>query len=140
VNFLVDHQLPPALARFLESQGHSAKHVRELGLKQAPDMAIWRYAVANDIAVISKDEDFYFIATSPGANGRLVWVRVGNWRKQAHLDTFRVRLPKSSRLLIQVRELLKFAEFSELVRSLSSVRQESRQLRPRVAVCPRHAR
>jgi predicted nuclease of predicted toxin-antitoxin system len=94
VNFLVDHQLPPSLARFLESQGHSAKHVRELGWTQAQDMAIWRHAVANDLAVISKDEDFYFIATSPGANGRLVWVRVGNCRKPALLATFRVRLPQ----------------------------------------------
>jgi len=29
VKFVVDHQLPPALARFLEDQGHAARHVRE---------------------------------------------------------------------------------------------------------------
>jgi predicted nuclease of predicted toxin-antitoxin system len=72
VNFLVDHQLPPALARFLETYGHSAKHVRELGFKEAEDAVIWRYAVANDMTVISKEQDFYFIATSVNA-GRLVW-------------------------------------------------------------------
>lgn len=94
MNFLVDHQLPPALARFLESQGHSAKHVRELGFKEAQDMVIWRHAVANDMTVISKDEDSYFTAASPGANGRLVWVRVGNCRKQSLLETFRIRLPQ----------------------------------------------
>jgi predicted nuclease of predicted toxin-antitoxin system len=28
VKFLVDHQLPPALARFIATQGHQAEHVR----------------------------------------------------------------------------------------------------------------
>jgi predicted nuclease of predicted toxin-antitoxin system len=93
VNFLVDHQLPPALARFLESHGHSAKHVRELGFKEAEDAVIWQYALANDMAVISKDQDFYFIATSASA-GRLVWVRIGNCRKRTLFETFRFRLPQ----------------------------------------------
>jgi predicted nuclease of predicted toxin-antitoxin system len=94
VNFLVDHQLPPALARFLETQGHTARHVRELGFKEAEDSVIWRHAAANDLAVVSKDQDFYFFATSPGATGKLVWVRMGNCRKQALLETFELRLPQ----------------------------------------------
>ena len=94
MNFLVDHQLPPALARFLELQGHSAQHVRELGLKQADDRAIWRHALANDMTVISKDEDFYFIATSADAKGRLVWVRTGNCRKAKLFENFNARLPQ----------------------------------------------
>ena len=41
-------------------------------------MVIWRHAVVNDMTVISKDQDFYSIATSPGAEtGRLIWV-IGN--------------------------------------------------------------
>ena len=72
MKFLVDHQLPPALARFFESEGHSAQHVRELGLKQADDLVIWRHAMTNDMVVVSKDEDFYFIATPPGAAGKLI--------------------------------------------------------------------
>jgi predicted nuclease of predicted toxin-antitoxin system len=93
VNFLVDHQLPPALARFLEAHGHFAKHVRELGFKEAEDDVIWQHAVANDMTVISKDQDFYFIATSANA-GRLVWVRIGNCRKQTLFETFKKRLPQ----------------------------------------------
>jgi predicted nuclease of predicted toxin-antitoxin system len=94
VNFIVDHQLPPALARFIESQGHSAQHVRELGFKEADDLVIWRHAVGHDLVVVSKDQDFYFIATSPGAAGRLVWVRLGNCRKQELFETFKMRLPQ----------------------------------------------
>jgi predicted nuclease of predicted toxin-antitoxin system len=94
VNFLVDHQLPPALARFLESHGHTAQHVRELGLKQADDVLIWRHAAVHDMAVISKDQDFYFLATSPGATGKLVWVKMGNCRTPVLFETFKLRLPQ----------------------------------------------
>jgi predicted nuclease of predicted toxin-antitoxin system len=49
VKFVFDHQLPPALARFLEIQGHEACHVREVGLAKTDDSAIWRYAADNGL-------------------------------------------------------------------------------------------
>lgn len=92
MRFLVDQQLPPALARFLETAGHTAQHVREIGMKEAGDGAIWRHAAANQIVMVSKDEDFYFLALSPGSTGRLVWVKIGNCRKQTLIDRFRSQL------------------------------------------------
>jgi predicted nuclease of predicted toxin-antitoxin system len=92
VKFLVDHQLPPALAAFFQSRGHAAQHVRELGLKQADDAAIWQYALANELVVVSKDEDFYFCAVSPGSKGRLVWVKLGNCRNRPLLEMFGTHL------------------------------------------------
>ncbi len=94
MKFVVDHQLPPALARFLESQGHRAYHVRELGLKAADDATIWRRAAAEDLVVVSKDEDFFFFASAPNAAAKLVWVRVGNCRTHLLVERFRVRLPQ----------------------------------------------
>jgi predicted nuclease of predicted toxin-antitoxin system len=44
MRFLVDAQLPPALARFLEARGHEASAARELGLRQAEDPALWTFA------------------------------------------------------------------------------------------------
>ena len=46
MRFLVDAQLPPALARFLEAHGHEAKAARETGLREADDTAIWTFAQA----------------------------------------------------------------------------------------------
>jgi predicted nuclease of predicted toxin-antitoxin system len=94
VKFVIDHQLPPALARFLEAQGHVANHVRELGLKTSDDATIWRRAVANQLVVVSKDEDFFFFASSPNAAAKLLWVRMGNCRTQFLLERFRLRLPQ----------------------------------------------
>lgn len=64
MKFLIDQQLPPALARFLQTEGHDAEHVRELGLKEADDKIIWNRAISNGQVVVSKDEDFWYLAMS----------------------------------------------------------------------------
>jgi len=57
VNILIDAQLPPSLARLLVAAGHQARHVREVGLRDAPDPAIWDYAVREGAVILTKDED-----------------------------------------------------------------------------------
>ena len=94
MKFLVDHQLPVALAWFIATQHHQAEHVRDLGLKEADDTVIWQRAIARDLVIVSKDEDFTFLASVSGGAGKLVWVRIGNCRKQVLLEAFRAQLPR----------------------------------------------
>jgi predicted nuclease of predicted toxin-antitoxin system len=48
VRFLIDSQLPPALARFIDSElGCEAMHVVDVGLRDASDALVWQYASAN---------------------------------------------------------------------------------------------
>jgi predicted nuclease of predicted toxin-antitoxin system len=58
VKFLIDNQLPPALANFLIRKGHLAEHVFDIGLSEANDTEIYRHAAANSLIIVSKDEDF----------------------------------------------------------------------------------
>jgi len=58
LNFLVDAQLPPRLARWISSHGHDAAHVFDRGLQAADDPAIWEHARTENAVIISKDEDF----------------------------------------------------------------------------------
>ena len=58
MRFLVDAQLPPALARWLADKGHEAAHVGDLGMQAASDAAIWDCAIASSSVVVTKDEDF----------------------------------------------------------------------------------
>jgi len=58
VNFLVDAQLPPGLARWLADQGHSVQHVNDIGLAGAEDSVIWNHALGVDAIIVIKDEDF----------------------------------------------------------------------------------
>ncbi len=46
MKFLVGAQLPPALAAWLRGNGYQAPAVREAGLRDATDAAIWSYAIA----------------------------------------------------------------------------------------------
>lgn len=78
MNFLVDAQLPPALARWIRSQGHQATHVFDLGFHTTDDPAIWERAREEQAVIISKDEDFvdqWLLSDQPAP---FVWIRKGN--------------------------------------------------------------
>ncbi len=60
----------------------------------ASDVAIWEYANRNDCVVISKDEDFLYVANVPSAKARLIWVRIGNCRTKALLAAVERLWPK----------------------------------------------
>jgi predicted nuclease of predicted toxin-antitoxin system len=86
VNFLVDAQLPPVLARWIVSRGHQAVHVLDAGLQAADDPVIWEHARNKGAVVISKDEDFvdrWILSDRPVP---LVWIRKGNCSNHALLD------------------------------------------------------
>lgn len=93
MKFLVDNQLPGALARFLATHGHDAQHVVDLKLDEANDREIWRYAVAQNRVLISKDEDFLHLVNQIAASGSLIWVRLGNCRKRVLIEAFERALP-----------------------------------------------
>ncbi len=65
MQFLVDAQLPPALARLLREHGHTAEHITEIGPADAPDSEIWRYALEHDAVIVTKDEDFADMVAPP---------------------------------------------------------------------------
>jgi predicted nuclease of predicted toxin-antitoxin system len=77
VKFLVDNQLPASLARYLRNHGHDCQHVLEIGLASASDLEICKYADQEARIVISKDEDFLYLASRPEATTRILWVRLG---------------------------------------------------------------
>jgi predicted nuclease of predicted toxin-antitoxin system len=80
LRFLVDAQLPPALARRIEALGHTAEHVADCGLATAPDNAIRTYAASAGAVIITKDEDFV-VRKVLQKGPPVVWVRVGNTRR-----------------------------------------------------------
>ena len=93
MKFLVDNQLPEILCRLLNTHGHESSHVLGLNLNEASDLEIWNYAATGNWIVVSKDEDFLHLANRPGDTGKLLWVRIGNTRKQPLLQAFEKQLP-----------------------------------------------
>lgn len=88
MRFLVDAQLPPALARFLAGMGEEAIHVLDVGLLEASDSEIWNYALSQDWIIITKDDDFQFRASVTEQPPTIIWVRVGNCSKQKIIALF----------------------------------------------------
>jgi predicted nuclease of predicted toxin-antitoxin system len=94
VRFLVDDQLPPALARLLAESGHQAEHLVDVGLKGAADREVWRYAAMAGAVIVTKDEDFVVLRTLEPGGPAVVWLRMGNTRRHMLLMRFAAALPK----------------------------------------------
>lgn len=78
MKFLVDANLPPALAHWLVSEGHEAHHVIDLGLESKSDREIWKHACDIDACIVTKDEDFVLLSALNRAGPAIVWIRIGN--------------------------------------------------------------
>ncbi len=85
MRFLVDAQLPPALASWLQWKGHEASHVADAGLTNANDPAIWAHAVQLAAVLITKDEDFLTLRAARPGDCAVVWLRIGNATNHALL-------------------------------------------------------
>lgn len=88
MNLLIDNQLPIQLVEHLRDLGHACEHVMEIGLDEADDLVVWTKAAEAGQIVVSKDEDFAFLANRPDDTGRLIWVRLGNCRNDALIAAF----------------------------------------------------
>lgn len=107
MRFIVDAQLPPALARLLESHNHQAEHVFELGMQDAADNSIWEFALENGAVVVTKDEDFpHRLNQNPKKAPVVVWLRIGNTCRRSLLQWFEPLLPQIEVLLKQGNQLV----------------------------------
>jgi len=94
VLFLIDANLPPALALALTQAGHTARHVDEVGLRLSEDSVIWDYALEQKAVLITKDEDFPDRCQRSFPTPVVVWLRVGNCRNAELLAWFMPLLPE----------------------------------------------
>lgn len=76
MRFLVDAQLPPALAQWLAAGGHEAEHVADRQMEAASDTAIWDYAPQEAAAIITKDEDFARRKMLTDKSPVVIWIRL----------------------------------------------------------------
>ena len=82
------------MARWLVEAGHDAKHVEDVGLREAEDQPVWRYALENQAVVITKDEDFADHARRSPSSPVIVWLRIGNASNRALRLWFVPQLPQ----------------------------------------------
>jgi predicted nuclease of predicted toxin-antitoxin system len=78
MKFIIDQQLPPAIGGWLRQHRHEAVHVRDIGLRDAPDAEIWKRAIVEGASILTKDEDFAARRKSVTVGPSIVWLRCGN--------------------------------------------------------------
>jgi len=83
MRFLVDNQLPKHLADWLGRRGHDCEHVLDVDLDESSDLQVWQYCGERGAVLVTKDEDFVYLAHRGGDRGRMIWVRLGNCRNAA---------------------------------------------------------
>jgi predicted nuclease of predicted toxin-antitoxin system len=69
MRFLLDMNLPPAMADWLRAAGHDAVHIREIGLADLPDREVFARAAEDRRIVVTFDLDFGEIVGLAGATG-----------------------------------------------------------------------
>ncbi|WP_067838229.1 DUF5615 family PIN-like protein [Nocardia lijiangensis] len=95
MKFLVDAQLPPALARAMASEGHDAVHVCDLDMASASDPEVWNEGLRRGAAIVTKDEDFILLGRIKGELDAptIVWIRIGNCSRKALIEAVVPILP-----------------------------------------------
>ena len=78
MKLLLDENLSPRLVQALQSLYPGSVHAREVGLETAGDEAVWAYAAANDLIIVSKDADFLQRSLLFGHPPKVIWIRRGN--------------------------------------------------------------
>jgi predicted nuclease of predicted toxin-antitoxin system len=94
VNWLVDAQLPPRLARLLAAQGEDALHTLDLpAANRTTDTAILAMAARDDRIIVTKDADFVTSFRLRGQPRRLLLVATGNIASRTLMILFEAALP-----------------------------------------------
>jgi predicted nuclease of predicted toxin-antitoxin system len=78
VKLLFDQNLSYRLVQSLQKEYPDSRHVREVGLQEASDTAVWQYAAQQGYAIVTKDADFHQRSFLFGHPPKVIWVRVGN--------------------------------------------------------------
>ena len=107
MRFLVDAQLPPALAAWLVAAGREAGHVEDFDLREADDSPIWRHALSTQAVLITKDEDIAERARQSRNPLVIVWLRIGNASNRALQGWF---LPQLPQIIAWIEEGVRVAE------------------------------
>lgn len=78
MSLLFDQNLSRRLPALLAAEFPGAEQAFTAGLATADDRAVWAYAAARGLAIVSKDADFAALSASLGAPPKVIWLRIGN--------------------------------------------------------------
>jgi len=128
----IDAQLSPALARWIRETFQIEAHaVRDLGLRNAKDAAIFKAAREAGVVVMSKDEDFRVLVEKLGPPPQVLWVTCGNTSNARLREILTKSLPAAIELLERGEPLVEISDAYMPPREGRRLTSRSTRPRPR---------
>ncbi len=78
MKLLLDQNLSFRLLEKLEPVYPGSTQVKYIGLDQAGDLTIWRFAKENGFTIVTKDSDFHELSLIYGNPPKVIWLKCGN--------------------------------------------------------------
>ena len=91
MRLLFDQNLSRQLGTLLADLYPQSQQVSAVSLADAPDAAIWDYALGNDFVIVTKDADYRDLSIARGHPPKVIWIRLGNCTTAAVADLLRRR-------------------------------------------------
>lgn len=96
----IDAQISPSIAGWIsETLECPAVALRDIGLRDAADLEIFRAAREADAIVITKDKDFVDLLDRYGPPPRVLWLTCGNTSNERLREIFAEHLVTALRIL-----------------------------------------
>ena len=107
----IDAQLSPALTSWIsDTFGVTAHAVRDLGLREAKDLAIFHAAREAGAVIMRKDSDFVLLLERFGPPPQMLWVTCGNTSNARLRDVLRKGFPEARARLEQGEPLVEISD------------------------------
>ena len=78
MKLLFDQNISPKILKHLPPELSDCQQVRFLDLEDSADFAIFRFAAANNYAVVTFDSDFVDLNALHGTPPKIIWLNTGN--------------------------------------------------------------
>lgn len=78
MKLLLDQNLSHRLLSLLADLFPDSLHVRAVGLADADDMTIWKYAQKHQLVIVTQDSDYADWNKLRGSPPKIIWIRSGN--------------------------------------------------------------
>ncbi|MEN9576200.1 MAG: hypothetical protein RL514_4055 [Verrucomicrobiota bacterium] len=96
----LDAHLSPRMAKWITDHfGEPVAPVRDLGLREAEDSAIWNAARQAGVIVLTKDSDFEERVRRLGPPPQIIWLTCGNTSETRLKEILTQHLPAALELL-----------------------------------------
>jgi predicted nuclease of predicted toxin-antitoxin system len=111
MTLLFDQNISFRVTKKLEVVYPDVVHVTDVGLKDASDFEIWKYAVEHSCCIVTFDVDFYNLVSLYGSPPKVIWLRTGNTNSSEIIQLFETKQSAIQAFLDDsVTELLIFGE------------------------------